>query len=84
MERVLSGGNFRDSYKDVGLNLDKVQGEDPVASLKKRTSTGTAGNLRIDVDRKWLDDISSAIESRSSILRNAYSGLIPGLTEVVL
>ena len=84
MERVLSGGNFRDSYKDVGLNLDKVKGEDPVASLKKRTSTGTAGNLRLDKDFEWLDKINSEIREKSEFLRSSYKGLISSVEEVVL
>ena len=84
MEKVLSGGNFRDSYKDVGLNLDKVEGEDPVASIRKRTSTGTAGNLSIGKDIRWLDDLEKGISERMEGLSEAYSSLIPGLREVII
>lgn len=84
MERVLAGGNFRDSYKDVGLNLDKVVGENPVSSLKKRTSTGTAGNLCIEKDIKWLESIEERVKDRADSLKKAYSALSENITEVVL
>ena len=84
MEKVLSGGNFRDSYKDVGLNLDKVQGEDPVASLGKRTSVGTAGNLMIEKDEAWLAALSERVEGEMGRLSSIYSSLIPSVQEAVL
>lgn len=84
MEKVLSGGNFRDSYKDVGLNLDKVQGEDPVASLGKRTSVGTAGNLMIEKDEAWLAELSERVEGEMGRLSAIYSSLIPSVQEAVL
>ncbi len=84
MEKVLKGGNFRDSYKDVGLNLDKVQGEDPVASLRKRTSIGTAGNLRIEKDVEWLEGLEAEVEGRMTRLSAVYSFLVPGVEEVIL
>lgn len=84
MEKVLSGGNFRDSYKDVGLNLDKVHGEDPVASLRKRTSVGTAGNLMIEKDETWLAELSKRVEGEMGRLSSIYSSLIPSVKEAVL
>ena len=84
MEKVLSGGNFRDSYKDVGLNLDKVQGEDPVASLGKRTSVGTAGNLMIEKNEAWLAELSERVEGEMGRLSSIYSSLIPSVQEAVL
>ena len=84
MEKVLSGGNFRDSYKAVGLNLDKVQGEDPVASLGKRTSVGTAGNLMIEKDEAWLAELSERVEGEMGRLSSIYSSLIPSVQEAVL
>ena len=84
MEKVLSGGNFRDSYKDVGLNLDKVQGEDPVASLGKRTSVGTAGNLMLEKDEAWLAELSERVEGEMGRLSSIYSSLIPSVQEAVL
>ena len=84
MEKVLSGGNFRDSYRSVGLNLSQVEGEDPVASLSKRTSIGTTGNLGIGRDRVWLSDLTERTEVELERLGRVYSSLIPGLEAVVL
>lgn len=84
MERVIAGGNFRDSYKDVGLNLDKVTGEDPVLSLKKRTSVGTAGNLNIRKDEEWLESVDERISEKLEKLKTVYSKLSDNISEVVL
>ena len=84
MEKVLSGGNFRDSYKDVGLNLDKVEGEDPVASLRKRTSIGTAGNLGIEKDEEWLNELERACNERMDRLSSVYSSLVEGISEAII
>ena len=84
MEKVLSGGNFRDSYRNVGLNLDKVQSEDPVESLRKRTSTGTTGNLMIDKDREWLRELMERSNREMERLSGIYSSLLPSVTEAIL
>ena len=84
MEKVLSGGNFRDSYRSVGLSLGSVEGEDPVSSLKKRTSIGTTGNPGIGKDREWHDSMRSRVDDEMRRLSSVYSSLIPGLTEIIL
>lgn len=85
MEKVLSGGNFRDSYKDVGLNLDKVSADnDPVQSIKKRTVLGSAGNLNIEYSDKWIADLRNSVEEKTDFLRGVYSNLIPEIEEVIL
>ena len=84
MEKVLSGGNFRDSYRSVGLSLGAVEGEDPVSSLKKRTSIGTTGNPGIGKDRAWHDSMRIWVDDEMSRLSSVYSSLIPGLTEIIL
>ena len=84
MEKVLSGGNFRDSYKNVGLNLESVEAEDPVESLKKRTSIGTTGNLGLDNDLSWLSSLSLKVENEKGRLKDVYSALVPSISEVIL
>ena len=66
------------------FNLDKVQGEDPVASLGKRTSVGTAGNLMIEKDEAWLAELSERVEGEMGRLSAIYSSLIPSVQEAVL
>jgi argininosuccinate lyase len=57
--RVLAGKNFRDAYREVGLNLQKLEALDPAETLKNRRSTGTAGNLRLDVPHREIADFSA-------------------------
>ena len=85
MDNVLNGGNFRDSYKNVGLNLDKVEKDaDPVASMKRRTVIGSAGNLRIEVAESYLKDIEAKVAERVEFLESIYNNLVPSVKEVIL
>ncbi len=84
MEKVLSGGNFRDSYRNVGLNLDAVEAEDPVEAIGKRTSIGTTGNLGMDGDREWLSSLSEKVAGEEDRLRKVYQALVPSVSAVVL
>jgi argininosuccinate lyase len=61
LEMVAGGVPFRDAYREVGQNLDKLGSQDPAQTIGKKTSTGTTGNLRLDIPRaqlaehvKWL------------------------------
>ena len=76
MERVLSGGNFRDSYLSVGLNLDDVkEDEDPHLALKKRTSTGTTGNLNVDFSKESAIRLRKDNDGRMASLSSYYHNL---------
>ena len=60
--RLVAGGmSFRDAYKQVGMNLDKLKNEDPVAALKKRVSTGAPGNLNLDYGTGLLNEFKNFI-----------------------
>lgn len=76
MERVLSGGNFRDSYLSVGLNLDDVkEDENPHLALKKRTSTGTTGNLNVDFSKESASMLRKDNDGRMASLSSYYHNL---------
>ena len=76
MERVLSGGNFRDSYLSVGLNLDDVkEDENPHLALKKRTSTGTTGNLNVDFSKESAIRLRKDNDGRMASLSSYYHNL---------
>jgi argininosuccinate lyase len=49
LELVSGGTPFRDAYREVGRNLGSLAGRDPVEAVSLRKSTGTPGNLRLDV-----------------------------------
>lgn len=82
--KVLSGGSFRDSYKDVGLNLEAVKAIDPDEALKLRTSEGTAGNLGLAKGARVAKEQSEAITGKLEQLSEIYKGLcgIDGLSAV--
>jgi len=80
LQLVAEGVPFRDAYRDVGRSLDKLAAMDPVEAIGRRTSTGTPGNLRLDVPRaaasreaEWLDGLET--EKRESIVRLAGPGV---------
>ena len=73
---VASGMSFRDAYKQVGLNLDKLKNEDPVAALKKRTSTGTPGNLNL----KYAKDKEAAFNVFAEDEQAALAAAVEKLT----
>ena len=72
---VASGKSFRDAYKEVGLNLDKLSNEDPVAALKKRTSTGTPGNLNLKYAKKAAASSRAFAEAEHNALLDAVKKL---------
>jgi argininosuccinate lyase len=75
LELVAEGMPFRDAYKKVGGELGKLKGSDPVEAIRKKTSTGAPGNLRLDVSRAAVKDIQSRIETEESQTRARISSL---------
>jgi argininosuccinate lyase len=64
LELVRQGVPFRDAYREVGANLGQLAAMDPVAALKRRTSTGAPGNLRLDVPRAAAETASASVKAR--------------------
>jgi argininosuccinate lyase len=56
---VKEGKPFRDAYREVGNNLDKIKPEDPVENIKSKQHIGATGNLMLDYTHQeliWLSD----------------------------
>ncbi|MDR2588257.1 MAG: argininosuccinate lyase [Spirochaetales bacterium] len=66
------GMSFRDAYREVGLHLDRLGSRDPQAAITNRTSTGTAGNLRLEAAREK----SAALGDFFAEQRDASSGAV--------
>jgi argininosuccinate lyase len=64
LELVKRGVPFRDAYRQVGADLEQQPVMDPVEAIRRRTSTGTSGNLRLDVPRASAVKMSSALQAR--------------------
>jgi argininosuccinate lyase len=79
--RVLKGENFRDTYKKVGMNLDKLSLYDPYKVLLSRTTEGTAGNLGIDEDLLFTNLLIEGCDGILEKYSNVYKELC-GLSDV--
>lgn len=56
-ELVQGGMSFRDAYKEVGDNLDKLEKRDPLENIKSKKHLGATGNLGLGIYKKRLADI---------------------------
>lgn len=83
LERVVAGENFRDSYKDVGLNLDKVTSLDPVEAIHKRESVGTSGNLRLESDMEVCEFLIRDTDKKLKRYSDSYAALT-GIRDLTL
>ncbi len=75
LDLVASGMSFRDAYKQVGLHLDDIEALDPEETLRNRTSTGTAGNLRLDRLSHDSDLMEHKMNLKMETLQKAVSNL---------
>ena len=73
---VLSGRSFRDAYRDVGTNLDSVEFMSPEDGIKTRTSTGTAGNLRLDKLAGFLAVLVKDVSDREKSVQSSLKKLL--------
>lgn len=75
-EAVKAGRAFRDSYREVGLNLDSVSAEDASQAIMARTSTGTSGNLKLEESRAAVSALEKECSGWMERLMAVYRGLI--------
>jgi argininosuccinate lyase len=82
IEKVLEGKSFRDAYRETGENLDQLKSRQPQAALKKRTATGSPGNLNTAFIRSKLEIFSKAAAGEHRDISNRLN-LITGLDGVL-
>jgi argininosuccinate lyase len=82
LELVSKGMAFRDAYREVGGSLEGMSASDAGQALARRKSTGTPGNLRLDVpraaaslEREWLDKEQSGKRARIKRLAGTDAAL---------
>ncbi len=78
LDLVSKGTPFREAYREVGRSLESLSSADPAEALSRRKSTGTPGNLRLDVpraalarEREWLEKEEAAKGARIKSLAGA-------------
>jgi argininosuccinate lyase len=76
LDLVKQGVPFRDAYRQVGANLGTLPAMDPREAIRRRTSTGTSGNLRLDVPRAAAQKRSSALQARRERIAEHIAALV--------
>lgn len=76
LEMVGEGKSFRDAYREVGLNPEKVKNKKPESGITSRTSTGTAGNLSLGVLEREIKETASRIVSWKKDVDKALEKLL--------
>jgi argininosuccinate lyase len=74
-ELVRGGMTFRDAYREVGRNLDRLEGRDPKKTLADRTHTGAAGNLGLDGLKTDLETRRQACAADRARIEAAFRAL---------
>jgi len=75
LELAGEGKSFREAYKQVGLNLEKLEQREPAASIGSRTSTGTAGNLNLNIPKAGLEKILGELKEKQRKTEKAIKKL---------
>jgi argininosuccinate lyase len=83
LERVKRGENFRDTYKQIGMNLNNVKKYDPYETIKNRTSIGTTNNLCLAENFEEVNFLINKNEKTLVKYKKAYKQLCDKDIEVV-
>jgi argininosuccinate lyase len=70
LELVAGGTPFRDAYREVGKNLDKLKKRDPVEAIAGKKSVGAPGNLNLGVALEALRELGSRISEEEETSRS--------------
>lgn len=76
LELVATGMSFRDAYREVGLNLDKLTSRRPAEALKSRTYPGSPGNLNLEPGKRALEKLRADWTERSRRISAAFEDLL--------
>ncbi|MEW5815174.1 MAG: argininosuccinate lyase [Spirochaetota bacterium] len=76
LELAARGISFRDAYKEVGLNLSTLESRRPADSIASRTSTGTAGNLRLDKVQAEAEEVGKIVSAEDEKFHKAITELL--------
>lgn len=77
-QKVKEGVSFRDAYREVGSNLDKLPDFDPYLNIKQKKHTGATGNLGLNLLKQrlltQLQQTETLAEQLKSVERNLLGG----------
>lgn len=72
---VARGKSFREAYREIGLQLDRLGKRDPAAAITARTSSGTSGNLGLERLRSAGDELVRRLGAESERVTAALRAL---------
>ena len=84
LELVASGSTFREAYKEVGLNLDKLTDRDPYDAIKSRTHSGSTGNPRFEICSGTIKELKSKTRAISTVVDKAVRELTGEDIQIIL
>jgi argininosuccinate lyase len=81
LELVREGRNFRDAYRAVAADLKSLEGRDPKEAIRRRTATGTPGNLNLESGRNRAaalrDDLDRRVERFKGVKKELFGFSFP-------
>jgi argininosuccinate lyase len=75
LELVAKGMPFREAYRTVATDLGALQSGDPDEAIRKRTYTGTTGNLGLEIARKQLQKRRGELGARKDGIETKLEAL---------
>ncbi len=69
------GVPWRDAYREIGLNLDKLESSDPVENIMSKTHLGAPGNLALDTLTKFADALQKDLDADTTQVTEALEKL---------
>ena len=76
LEMAARGVPFRDAYKQVGLNLDKLANRDPRENILSKTHLGAPGNLGLEGLREQLAERIEQIKQTAKRIEDVKKSLL--------
>jgi argininosuccinate lyase len=76
LDMAAQGVPFREAYKQVGLNLDKLAHRDPRKNILSKTHIGATGNLGLDGLFKALETERKRMQAEGERLREVRERLL--------
>jgi argininosuccinate lyase len=67
LELVSDGVPFRDAYQEISRSLQDLGARDPAEAIAKKKSTGSTGNLRLDIPRAQASALIAWRESEEKL-----------------
>jgi len=75
LELAAGGRPFRDAYREVARDLEGLKALDPREAIRRRSSTGAPGNLRLDVPEAQREGLRRRTESRRQTVTQKLAAL---------